>query len=542
MMFRIEQLKLPITYTEQDLKAAICRELKIADQELIEYQIVRRSLDARKKTEIHYSFLVDARVSNEKKVQKLLSKLKRVSVSQETQYQYRICGIQKMTHRPIIVGAGPAGLFCAYFLAKCGYRPVLIERGDTIENRTTKVERFWKDNSLDVESNVQFGEGGAGTFSDGKLNTMVKDTSGRIKEVLRTFVNFGAPAEILYMNKPHIGTDKLRVVISNMREEIERLGGTCLFRTKLTGLETSEGTAEQGSRLSAIEVNNNEVLECETLVLALGHSARDTFSMLYRNNLIMEKKAFAVGVRIEHPQSLIDENQYGKSSTLLPAADYKLTYTTREGRGVYSFCMCPGGFVVNASSEKGMLAVNGMSNYDRSERNANSAIVVAVKPEDFTYYGQGEDTPLAGMEFQRNLEALAYKAGNGMIPVQLYEDFRKRKASRGIGGILPNTKGGYNPSDLHECLPEFIGASLLEAMPEFAKRIPGFDRPDAVLEGVESRTSSPIRILRDENLESNVAGIYPCGEGAGYAGGITSAAMDGLKVAETIMRKYRRIQ
>lgn len=538
MMFRIEQLKLPITYTEPELKAAVCRELKITEPELVGYQIVRRSLDARKKNEIHYSFLIDVEVSNEKKVQKLLGKLKRVSVSQETKYQYRISGMQKMKYRPVVVGAGPAGLFCAYFLAKCGYRPVLIERGDTIENRTTKVERFWKDNSLDVESNVQFGEGGAGTYSDGKLNTMVKDTHGRIKEVLSTFVSFGAPAEILYLNKPHIGTDKLRVVIKNMREEIERLGGTCLFRTKLTGFEMCEGTAEQRSQLSAIEVNNSEVLECETLVLALGHSARDTFSMLYQKALMMEKKAFAVGVRMEHPQKWIDENQYGKKSSFLPAADYKLTYTTQEGRGVYSFCMCPGGFVVNASSEEGCLAVNGMSNYDRSERNANSAIVVAVKPEDFAYYGQEENTPLAGMEFQRQLESLAYQAGDGLIPVQMYEDFRGRKVSTGLSSILPNTKGGYRPANLHDCLPSFIGDSILEAMPEFSKRIPGFDRPEVILEGVESRTSSPIRILRDENLEANIAGIYPCGEGAGYAGGIVSAAADGLRVFEAIIKKY----
>ena len=390
MMFRIEQLKLPITYTEQELKSAICSELKIAEQELIEYQIVRRSLDARKKSDIHYSFLVDVQVSNEKKIQKQIGKLKKVSVSKETKYQYRISGMQKIQQRPVIVGAGPAGLFCAYFLAKCGYRPVLIERGDTIENRTTRVEHFWKHNSLDVESNVQFGEGGAGTYSDGKLNTMVKDTHGRIKEVLSTFVSFGAPAEILYLNKPHIGTDKLRLVITNMREEIERLGGTCLFRTKLTGLRMREGSPEKGISLCAIEINNNEVVECETLVLALGHSARDTFSMLYQNDLKMEKKAFAVGVRVEHPQKMIDDNQYGNRSDLLPAADYKLTYTTQDGRGVYSFCMCPGGFVVNASSEEGRLAINGMSNYDRSERNANSAIVVAVKPEDFAYYGQSE--------------------------------------------------------------------------------------------------------------------------------------------------------
>ncbi len=537
-MFRIEQLKLPITYTEQELKLSICKELKISEQELLSYQIVRRSLDARKKSDIHYSFLVDAQVSNEKKLMKQLDRLKRVSVSKETQFQYRITGMQKMKHRPVIVGAGPAGLFCAYFLAKCGYKPILLERGDTVENRTTKVERFWKDNSLDVESNVQFGEGGAGTYSDGKLNTMVKDTSGRIKEVLSTFVRFGAPPEILYLNKPHIGTDKLRVVIKNMREEIERLGGTCMFRTKLTGFETEEQGAEQKNYLTRIELNENETVACETLVLAPGHSARDTFSMLYEKKLNMEKKAFAIGVRVEHPQSMIDINQYGDGHSLLPAADYKLTYTTGDGRGVYSFCMCPGGFVVNASSEEGRLAVNGMSNYDRSEQNANSAIVVTIKPEDFSCFGPMEDTPLAGVEFQRKLESLAYRAGNGLIPVQMYGDFREYRTSNGTGMLTPNTKGGYRPANLHQCLPGFVSDAILEGMPEFAKRIPGFDNPETIMEGVESRTSSPIRIVRDENLEASIAGIYPCGEGAGYAGGIVSAAVDGIRVFEAIIKKY----
>jgi len=537
-MFRIEQLKLPISYTEADLIRLICKELRIPETELLSYQIVRRSLDARKKSDIHYSMLVDVQLSNERKIQKILPKLKRVSISQETKYQYRITGMKKMKERAVIVGAGPAGLFCAYFLAKCGYKPILIERGDTIENRTTKVERFWHDNTLDVESNVQFGEGGAGTYSDGKLNTMVKDTHGRIKEVLSTFVQFGAPEEIMYVNKPHIGTDKLRLVISNMRKEIERLGGTCMFRTKLTGFQTMENHADGKDELSLIEINNSEQLACETLVLALGHSARDTFEMLYKHNVHMEKKAFAIGVRVEHPQQLINENQYGDKAEYLPAADYKLTHTTQSGRGVYSFCMCPGGFVVNASSEEGRLAVNGMSNYDRAERNANSAIVVTVKPEDFGCLGSVDDTALAGVAFQRELESMAYRAGDGLIPVQLYQDFKEKKKSVSIGSIQPNTKGAYKPANLHACLPEFVCDAILESMPEFAKRITGFDLPDVLLEGVESRTSSPVRILRDEMLESNVAGIYPCGEGAGYAGGIVSAAADGLRVFEAIIEKY----
>lgn len=542
-MFRIEQMKLPLTYTEQDMNRMICKELRITEAELVSYEIVRRSLDARKKSEIHYSFLVDVTVRNENKIKKQLAGLKKVSISKETKYEYQITGLQTMKYRPVIVGAGPAGLFCAYALAKCGFCPVLIERGDTIENRTMKVERFWKDNSLDVESNVQFGEGGAGTYSDGKLNTMVKDTHGRIKEVLQTFVSFGAPQEIAYINKPHIGTDKLRTVIKNMREEIERLGGTCLFRTKLTGFLVTEETDtdkanEKRAVLQAVVLNEKETVRCNTLVLALGHSARDSFDMLYKNGVCMEKKAFAVGVRVEHPQSMINEIQYGVQKECLPAADYKLTHTTKDGRGVYSFCMCPGGFVVNASSEEGRLAVNGMSNYDRSERNANSAIIVAVRPEDFAYYGDTADTPLAGVAFQRKLEEAAFYSGNGLIPAQLYEDLKNNQKSMSFGAITPNTKGAVNFANLRECLPDFITNSVLESFPEFGKRIPGFDRPDTVIEAVESRTSSPVRILRDENLESNIAGIYPCGEGAGYAGGIVSAAADGLRVFEAIIKKY----
>ena len=537
-MFRIEQLKLPITYNEADLKQMICKELKLSENEILSFQIIRRSLDARKKSDIHYSFVVDVEVSNDKKVEKQLYKLKRVSLSPATYYQYRITGMNKMKERPVVVGAGPAGLFCAYYLAKTGYRPILIERGDTIENRTTRVERFWKDNILDVESNVQFGEGGAGTYSDGKLNTMVKDTHGRIREVLSVFVDFGAPSEILYLNKPHIGTDRLRYVIKNMREEIERLGGSCLFRTKLTGFRVLENTNTKHSELIGIELNHSEYIDCDTLVLALGHSARDTFEMLYQNNVVMEKKAFAVGVRVEHPQTLINQSQYGDWSGQLPAADYKLTHTTAQGRGVYSFCMCPGGFVVNASSEEGRLAVNGMSNYGRDEKNANSAIIVTVKPEDFSHYGQFEESPLAGMEFQRKLEEMAYRTGGGLIPTQLYQDFVASRPSTCIGTVAPNTKGAYQCANLHDCLPEFICSAILESMPEFGMKIPGFDHPDVVLEGVESRTSSPIRIIRDENFESNIGGIYPCGEGAGYAGGIVSAATDGLRVFEAIIKKY----
>jgi uncharacterized FAD-dependent dehydrogenase len=425
------------------------------------------------------------------------------------------------------VGSGPAGLFCAYYLAKYGFKPILLERGDSVEERTKKVETFWNTGLLDTESNVQFGAGGAGTYSDGKLNTAIKDTSGRIHVVLKTFVEFGAPKDIIYNAKPHIGTDVLKTVVSNMIGKIEELGGQVRFRAKLTDIRIKDG------RMTAAVLASGEEIPCKDLVLAIGHSARDTFEMLLNRNILMEPKDFAVGVRIEHPQEMINKDQYGDFSDKMPAAPYKLTYTTVEGRGVYSFCMCPGGYVVNASSETGRLAVNGMSYRARDSKNANSALIVTVGKKDF-----GEDDALAGVRFQKSLEEAAFKSVEGRIPQQLYGDFAAGKGSGEYGDFTSCTRGKTGFFDLNRILPTGISNSLKEAIPHFDRILPGFARKDAILSGVESRTSSPLRILRNEHKQSSISGLYPCGEGAGYAGGIVSAAVDGLKVMEEIIGRY----
>lgn len=531
-MLRILQLKLPVVHTKTELEAAIRKELKLPPDAKLHYQIKKRSIDARKKQEIRYVYVIDAELS-EQAEKRILSKAKTgITPAPKEEYRFVPCGTKKMRHRPVVIGAGPAGLFCAYFLAKHGYRPLVVERGEAIEKRQQTVERFWKMGCLDTESNVQFGEGGAGTFSDGKLNTMVKDPSGRIRKVLELFAEHGAPEEILYINKPHIGTDQLRFVISDMRRQMEEWGAEFRFSTKATDL-----FFDSEHRLYALELNHTEKEDCEVAVAAIGHSARDTFEMLSKKPLVMESKAFAIGVRIEHPQDMINDSQYGMFADKLPAADYKLTHQTKLGRGVYSFCMCPGGFVVNASSEEHRLAVNGMSNHDRSERNANSALIVTVTPEDFAR--EQMDGVLAGVYFQQKWEELAYRQCDGSIPVQLLGDFFSGRTSAILGEVLPNIKGSYSLSDLRNCLPEYVTESLKEGILAFDSKIHGFARPDAVLSGVETRTSSPIRILRSETLESSVSGFYPCGEGAGYAGGIMSAAVDGIKVFEAIASVYR---
>ena len=426
----------------------------------------------------------------------------------------------------VIVGGGPAGLFCALRLIESGYRPVILERGREVSVRRRDVAELNRNGRLDPDSNYAFGEGGAGTFSDGKLNTQTH--GGFNREVLETFVRFGAPEEILWLNKPHIGTDLLREVIKNIRKEILRLGGDVRFEAQVTDFEIQKG------QLRALIINGAERLECEAGVLAIGHSARDTFALLKKRQFSMSPKAFAVGVRMEHPQHLIDQSQYGKERGTLPAADYKLTCQLPNGRGVYSFCMCPGGYVVNASSEEGKLAVNGMSYHSRNGDNANSAIVVTVTPEDFP----GDDV-LAGVEFQRKLEAAAYEAGDGKIPVQLYHDFCKKQVSESLGETTPSMKGAWTFGNVRDCFPKEIGDSIEQSIKVFGRKIRGFDRGDAILSAVESRTSSPVRIEREkETLESSISGIYPCGEGAGYAGGITSAAADGIKIAEKIRQKY----
>ena len=527
-MIKINQLKLSIEHKPEELNKKVCKLLQITPDKLYGIEIIKRSLDARK-TPLMYNYQLGIFAENEEKIVKKI-KNKDVTLGNLVKYRFPNMGNEQLIHQPVIIGAGPAGLFCAYMLAKAGFRPILLERGEAVEERQKKVDHFWKTGELDTQSNVQFGEGGAGTFSDGKLNTLVKDNHGRSRFVLKTFVEFGAKEDILYESKPHIGTDILIDVVRNMRNEIINLGGEICFNSQVTDLRMEEG------KISALQVNGQEWIETSAAVLAIGHSARDTFQLLLERNIPMRSKAFAVGVRMEHPQLLINENQYGKDyPDSLPAAAYKLTRKVSDDRGVYSFCMCPGGYVVNASSEEGMTAVNGMSYHARAGENANSAIIISVRPEDF-----GSEEPLAGVEFQRELEKAAYREGKGKIPVQLFGDFCKNEISRTLGEIRPNTKGEWTFGNVRAIFPENLAEGLEEGIKGCEKLIPGFAREDALLLGVESRTSSPVRIERNnDTLESEVKGLYPCGEGAGYAGGIMSAAMDGIKIAEAIALKFK---
>lgn len=535
-MIRINQLKLPVTHTEQELYKKAAKTLRISEQQLLSIKRVRQSLDARKKPDLFYTYSLDATISG--KEEAIVKKARNASVSlcREEPYHFPKSGEEPLRHRPVIVGFGPAGMFCGLMLARAGYRPLILERGKRVEDRTREVKEFWEGGRLNPESNVQFGEGGAGTFSDGKLNTLVKDPSGRNQKVLEILAEAGADPAITYMSKPHVGTDVLSQVVKNIREEILRLGGELRFESKLEDFEEAQG------QISAVLVSSGEGtlperIPADAVVLAIGHSARDTFEMLSKKALSMQPKSFAVGLRIQHPQAQINLSQYGRENAdPLGAASYKLTHQTSVGRGVYSFCMCPGGFVVNASSEPGHLAVNGMSNHDRAGINANSALIVTVTPEDFKEAG-----PLGGVAFQRELERSAYLAGSGKIPLQLYEDFKKNTCSAQFGEVEPACMGGTAFGNLRDVLPEVLSKALVEGIDRFGEIIPGFDRPDAILAGVESRTSSPLRIPRNSDMESGIRGLYPCGEGAGYAGGITSAAMDGIKAAETIAAKYRPV-
>ena len=526
-MIRIGQLKLKVSHTPEELRQGILKALKIRENDLISWTIAKRSIDARKKPDIKFVYTIDVKVKEQERVLKRAGSAAIQKMEKKT-YRFPKPGTDRLSHRPVIIGTGPAGLFCGLLLARAGYQPLLLERGEQVDERQKKVENFWHTGKLDENSNVQFGEGGAGTFSDGKLNTAVKDATGRNRYVLESFVKAGAPEEILWLNKPHIGTDILRDVVRNIREEIISLGGEVRFQSQMTDIRTEKG------RVTGIEINHKTWLDCEVLVLAIGHSARDTFEMLNRKPIAIEAKAFAVGVRIEHPQSMIDLSQYGRArGDGLPAADYKLTRKLGNGRGFYSFCMCPGGHVVNASSEAGRIAVNGMSYHARSGENSNSAMVVTVTPADY-----GSSDVLAGMRFQRRLEEAAYQAGNGNVPVQLFGDFCQGTASTGAGDVAPNIKGTYTFTDLRPCFSQELYESLKTGILDCGQIIRGFDRKDALLSGVESRTSSPVKIPRNEELQSSVPGLYPCGEGTGYAGGITSAAMDGLKVAEKIISCY----
>lgn len=510
-MYRLKQIKLDINHTPKDLENKIA---KIINTNNFTYKINKQSLDARKG--LKYVYEVD--VKTNKKLN--------MEITPDETYKLPKHG-NKSYNKIVIVGSGPAGLFAGYLLAKEGYKPLIIERGEDIDNRIKTVQKFWETNILNENSNVQFGAGGAGTFSDGKLNTNNKDKFYRNKFVLETFVKFKAPKEILYINKPHIGTDLLKEVIKNMIKEIENLGGTIMYNTTLTDLIIKE------NMIKAIWINNKEIIECDNLVLALGHSSRDTFEMLLKHKINISPKPFAVGVRLQHPQSLINLSQY-KKEVDLPPASYKLTHQTSNKRGVYSFCMCPGGYVINASSEKGRLAINGMSNHKRDSENANSAIIVTISPKDFG------NNPLDGIKFQRLLEEKAYL--NGKIPTQLYKDFKENKTSKNFGSIKPCFKGNYKLTNLRDILPEYISNALLEAIPYFGTKIKGFDGDDTIISAIESRTSSPIKIIRDENFQTNIKGIYPIGEGAGYSGGIMTSATDGIKLAEILIKLYKPIE
>lgn len=523
-MIRLRQIEIPVEKDNTlEIKKICSNKLKITVSEIKKLKIIKKSIDARRKPNIFYCYEIDVQVKKEENILKK-SHSKDIFLAPIEEYIFKKSGTKKLNYPIVVVGSGPCGLFCSYILLKAGYQVIIIERGEKIEKRIKSVEEFWNTGILNINSNVQFGEGGAGTFSDGKLNTLVKDPYFRHKKLLEIFVECGAPHEILYLQKAHIGTNLLRQVIINMRNKIISMGGIFRYETCLTNIYVKNKTIQE------IELNNSERLKTDCLVLALGHSARDTFRMLYKNKLEMSSKPFAIGIRIQHPQSMINESQYG--NTILPPASYKLTYKATNGRGVYTFCMCPGGYVVNASSSSKKLVINGMSNYERETINANSAIVVTVSSKD---YG---NQALDGINFQEKLEEDTYLLGNGKIPIQLYKDFKNRKISNGFGKVIPIFKGNYIFKDISRILPNDIYDALVEAIEYFGTKINGFARDDAILAVIETRTSSPIRMIRNEEGISNIQGIYPAGEGAGYAGGIVSSGMDGIQVAEWIISKY----
>jgi len=545
-MLRLTQIKTPLDHTDDDIKAAILKRLGIAAAELLSYTVFRRGYDARKRSAIHFIFTIDVELADEAAVLKRLKAkgdLSNLGPTPDTSYKVVAQAPAGLAERPVVIGTGPCGLLAGLLLAQMGFRPIILERGKAVRERTKDTWGLWRDNKLDPESNVQFGEGGAGTFSDGKLYSQIKDPQHHGRKVLEEFVKAGAPEEIMFVSKPHIGTFRLVKMVENMRATITALGGEIRFGSKVERLlidETLDETLEDGAagrQVRGVVLADGSSIATRHVVLAIGHSARDTFHALHEQGVFVEPKPFSIGFRIEHPQTLIDRARFGPSAghPMLGAADYKLVHHCANGRAAYSFCMCPGGQVVAATSEPGRVVTNGMSQYSRAERNANAALVVNVEPADFP--GDYRTNPLAGIEFQRHWESAAFAAGGGTYaaPAQRVGDFLAGRPSTRLGEVDPSYQPGVHMTDLASCVPPWVTEALREAIPAFDQQIKGFAMEDAILTGVETRTSSPIRITRNAECQSlNTRGLYPAGEGAGYAGGILSAAVDGIKVAEAV--------
>jgi uncharacterized FAD-dependent dehydrogenase len=540
-MLRLTEIKLPLDHAEEELRSAILKRLQIGDGDLLRVEIFKRSYDARKKGNIVLVYVVDVEVKNDRSLLKRFKKNPHISETPDMNYRPVIknrngAENNSVDDRPIVIGMGPCGIFTALLLAQMGLRPIVLERGKSVRDRSVDTFGFWVKGRLNPESNAQYGEGGAGTFSDGKLYSRVGDPQHYGRKVLTELVNAGASAEILYVNKPHVGTYRLVKIVQQMREEIVRLGGEVRFESRVVDIAIDRDLSESGlesGQIRGVHLANGEFLPSKHVVLAVGHSARDTFEMLFDRGVYIEAKPFSIGFRVEHPQGLIDECRFGEQAghELLGAADYKLVHHCANGRAVYSFCMCPGGKVVAAASEPGRLVTNGMSEYARNESNANSAIVVGITPEDYP------GNPLAGIALQRDLEARAFELGGGdyNAPGQLIGDFLAGQASTALGSVIPSYTPGVRLCDLGTSLPDFAIEALKEAIPAFEKQIRGFAMNDAILTGVETRTSSPIRIKRNDSFQSlNTMGLFPAGEGAGYAGGILSAGIDGIRVAEAV--------
>ena len=551
-MLRLTDIKLPLNHSDNAIEQAILQKLKITKHELLDFSVFKRGYDARKKSNIVLIYTLDVNTTKETLLLEQFNKDSQVKLTPDMAYKFVAQAPEKLKHRPIVIGMGPCGLFTGLVLAQMGFKPIILERGKAVRERTKDTFGFWRKKILNTESNVQFGEGGAGTFSDGKLYSQVKDPKHYSRKVLHEFVDAGAPEEILYVSKPHIGTFKLVTMVEKMRAKIFELGGEVRFEQKVEKIhfendETASFdndvlTGFQAKEVVGLTLSTGEYIKTNHIALAIGHSARDTFKMLHEQGVYIKAKPFSVGFRIEHEQSVIDEARFGDNAgnEILGAADYKLVHHASNGRSVYSFCMCPGGTVVAAASEEGRLVTNGMSQYSRHERNANSAIVVGIEPKDYTEgkFAAPTNSVLAGVEFQRRLEEQAFKMGgsNYDAPVQLVGDFLASRKSGEHGSVIPSYKPGVTYTDLSEALPDYAVEAIREALPAFERKIKGFSMNEATLTAVETRTSSPIQITRDrETLQSlNAKGLYPAGEGAGYAGGILSAGIDGIKIAEAM--------